>query len=290
MSGELDLIAQLRALATDPAARGLNDDAAVLTIGGQELVVTHDMMVEGMHWLKGQDMADVAWKLVAVNLSDLAAKGALPIGVILGQMMGSDSDRFLAGLKEALDAFDVPLLGGDTVGESGGPRALGLTALGKATFSPVPGRDGARPGDLLYITGPVGGAMMGFEALQTGSEADSLAFRRPQPLLAAGAALAPHVSAMMDVSDGVLLDAWRLATASGVTLAMASEDIPLAAPEDRRAEALRWGDDYQLLFTAPPSAELPVKATPIGTVEEGEPPLLLDGLAIWDTEGLGYRH
>lgn len=290
MTTEFDLIARLRALATDPAARGLNDDAAVLTIGGQELVVTHDMMVEGMHWLPGADMADVAWKLVAVNLSDLAAKGAQPIGVILGQMMGADDDRFLEGLAEALKAFDVPLLGGDTVGTNGGPRALGLTALGKASHSPVPGRDGAQPGDLLYITGPVGGAMMGFEALQTGSDSDSLAFRRPQPLLAAGAALAPHVSAMMDVSDGVLLDAWRLATASGVTLCIASEDIPLAAPEERRAEALRWGDDYQLLFTAPPSAELPVKATPIGTVEEGEPPLLLDGLAIWDAEGLGYRH
>lgn len=290
MTTEFDLLARLRAIATDPAARGLNDDAAVLSIGGQELVVTHDMMVEGMHWLPGQDMADVAWKLVAVNLSDLAAKGAQPIGVILGQMMGADDDRFLAGLAEALKAFDVPLLGGDTVGANGGPRALGLTALGKASHSPVPGRDGAQPGDLLYITGPVGGAMMGFEALQTGSDADSLAFRRPQPLLAAGAALAPHVSAMMDVSDGVLLDAWRLATTSGVTLAIASEDIPLAAPEARRAEALRWGDDYQLLFTAPPSAELPVRATPIGTVEEGEPPLLLDGLAVWDAEGLGYRH
>ena len=290
MSSEFDLIARLRALATDPAARGLNDDAAVLTIGGQELVVTHDMMVEGVHWLPDQDMADVAWKLVAVNLSDLAAKGAQPIGVILGQMLGRDEDRFLEGLAEALKAFDVPLLGGDTVRSKGGPTTLGITALGKATHSPVPGRDGATPGDILYITGPVGGAMMGFEALQTGSKTDSQPFRRPMPLLNEGQALAPHVTAMMDVSDGVLLDAWRLATASGVTLAIASEDIPLAAPEDRRAEALRWGDDYQLLFTAPPSVELPVTTTPIGTVEEGEPPLLLDGLAVFASDDLGYRH
>ncbi|MHA6334238.1 thiamine-phosphate kinase [Qipengyuania sp. CAU 1752] len=290
MSGEFDLIARLRALATDPAARGLDDDAAVIEIGGQELVVTHDMMVEGIHWLPGQDMADVAWKLVAVNLSDLAAKGAKPIGLILGQMLGHDDNRFLDGLSEALAAFDVPLLGGDTVGAGDGRVALGLTALGRATYSPVPGRNGAQPGDLLYLTGPVGAAMAGYEHLRDTGEGDSGAFCRPVPLLEHGAALAPLVTAMMDVSDGVLLDSWRLARASGVTLAIASEDVPLSVPEARRDDALRWGEDYQLLFTAPPSVALPVEAFPIGTVEEGEPPLLIDGLAVFDPNGLGYRH
>lgn len=290
MSSEFDLVARLRALATDPAARGLNDDAAVLEIGGQLLVVTHDMMVEGVHWLPGQDMADVAFKLVAVNLSDLAAKGARPIGVILGQTLTDETDRFIAGLKNALSTFSVPLLGGDTVSAGTGRAALGLTALGSSDSGIVPGRDGARPGDLLYVTGPVGAAMLGFEALREGSDADSIAFRRPHPRLAEGAALAPHVSAMMDISDGLLLDAWRLATTSGVTLAIDSDEVPLRAPEDRRQDALRWGEDYELLFTAPRHVELPVKATPIGTVEEGEPPLLVDGVAIFGPEGLGYRH
>ena len=263
----------------------------MLRVGGETLVLTHDIMAEGTHFPAVADLADVGWKLVAVNLSDLAAKGAQPIGVILGQMMGADDDRFLEGLAEALEAFAVPLLGGDTVGATTGPRALGLTALGKASHSPVPGRNGAQPGDLLYITGPVGGAMMGFEALQTGSDADSLAFRRPQPLLAAGAALAPHVTAMMDVSDSVLLDAWRLATASGVTLCIASEDIPLAAPEARRAEALRWGDDYQLLFTLPSGASPPVPATRIGNfAAEDFAALWVDSEPLSPDDGLGYTH
>ncbi|MES2303194.1 MAG: AIR synthase related protein, partial [Pseudomonadota bacterium] len=125
----------MRALATHPAARGLADDCAVLDFGGEALVLTHDMMVEGVHWLPGQDMADVAWKLLATNLSDLAAKGAAPVGVLLGFTLGDNDERFVEGLGEALEAFKVPLLGGDTVGANG-PRSLGLTALGRATHSP----------------------------------------------------------------------------------------------------------------------------------------------------------
>ena len=115
MTGEASFIAALRTLATHPAARGLADDCAVLDIGGESRVLTHDMMVEGVHWLPGQDPADIAWKLVAVNLSDLASKGAEPIGVLLGYSFGGDDLRFIDGLREALEAFSTPLLGGDTV-------------------------------------------------------------------------------------------------------------------------------------------------------------------------------
>ncbi|WP_372732596.1 AIR synthase related protein, partial [Novosphingobium sp.] len=115
MSKEFAFINALRGLATHPAARGLADDCAVLDFGGEALVITHDMMVEGIHWLPGQDMADVAWKLVATNLSDLAAKGAEPVGVLLGFTLGKQDDRFVSGLGDALNAFNVPLLGGDTV-------------------------------------------------------------------------------------------------------------------------------------------------------------------------------
>lgn len=290
MAGELDFIARLRAIASHPAARGLDDDCAVLPLGGETLILTHDAMAQGVHYLPSQDMADVAWKLVATNLSDLAAKGAEPLGVLLGYALGADDARFLDGLAQALDHYNTPLLGGDTIRVEG-PRSFGLTAIGRATHTPVPSRAGARPGDGVWITGPIGAAMMGLEALQANNPdpAASLAYRRPQALLAQGQALAPMVSAMMDVSDGLLLDAWRMGAASGVTIAIDSAAVPLAAPEARRDEALRWGDDYQLLFTAPTTP--PLRAIRIGTViARGEAPLMLDGVAMGDPARLGWQH
>ncbi len=281
-------------MATHPGARNFDDDCAVIEFGGETLVLTHDMMAEGVHYLAGQDPADVAWKLVATNMSDLAAKGAEPLGVLLGYMFGADDARFLAGLEEALAHYGAPLLGGDTISgpgsAAGGSQALGLTAIGRATHRPVPSRGGARPGDALFITGPVGAAMLGLEALRSGS-GDSLAYRRPRALLAQGQALAPLVTAMMDVSDGVLLDASRLARASGVTLAIDSGAVPVAVPEARRAEALRWGEDYQLLFTAPAGTALPVRAYRIGEVcTLSDAPLLLDGQPLGEDDRLGYEH
>ena len=297
MTSEPAFIAALRALATSPAARGLADDAAVLDLGGEALVMTHDMMAQGVHWLAGQDAADVAWKLVAVNLSDLAAKGAEPLGVLLGYTLGDDDARFIAGLQEALETFGVPLLGGDTVSASpAGGRAHGLTAIGRATHRPVPSRSGAQVGDQIWITGPVGAAMMGYEALCTDSAADSSAFQRPVPLLDAGRALAPLVTAMMDVSDGLLLDATRLAEASGVTLSLVGNAVPIAAAvsADRRDAAMRWGDDYQLLFTLPAKQTVPLQlidkgAACIGSVlPKGPEPLLLDNAPV--SGPVGYIH
>jgi len=287
---EPGFISALRSLALHPAARGLADDAAVLEFGGEALVMTHDMMVEGIHWMPGQDPADIAWKLVAVNLSDLAAKGAEPMGVLLGYTLGTGDARFIEGLREALDTFGVPLLGGDTV-SPGGPQVHGITALGRATYRPVPSRAGAGPGDTLWLTGPVGAAMMGFESVRDAGADDSTAFRRPLPLLAAGRALAPLVTAMMDVSDGLLLDASRLAQASGVTLSIDAMAVPLSTlvPPARRGEALRWGDDYQLLFTLPAGMKPPISANRIGLAGPGGPaPVLLDGTA--PTGTLGYIH
>lgn len=276
-------------MATHPGARQFNDDCAVIEIGGETLVLTHDMMAEGIHYLPDQDPADVAWKLVASNLSDLAAKGAEPVGVLLGYMFGKDDARFLAGLEDVLATYGVPLLGGDTVSGKG-PQALGLTAIGRATHVPVPSRSGARPGDAIYVTGPVGGAMMGFEALQSGA-GDSLAYRRPVPLLREGRLLAPHVTAMMDISDGLLLDASRMAEASDLTFEIDSTAVPIAAPEDRRNDAMRWGDDYQLLFTAPDGAFLPVDAVRIGTViARADVSIMLDGKPLTDDGNLGYEH
>ena len=152
-------------MATDPSARGLLDDTAVIALGTETLILTHDMMAEDVHWLPTADAADVAWKLVSANLSDLAAKGAQPLGVLLGFMLGDDKwdRRFAEGLQAALAHYGVPLLGGDTVSNRGDKRTLGMTAIGAASFTPVPARSGAQPGDVLYVTGTLGDALAGFE-------------------------------------------------------------------------------------------------------------------------------
>jgi len=289
MSSEESFIAGLRKLARAAGARGLADDAAVLDFGGETLVLTHDAMVEGIHFLRDQDPADIAWKLVATNISDLAAKGSEPVGVLLGYQLGPGGESFLRGLGEALEHFGAPLLGGDTVGAAG-PRSFGLTALGRATHRPVPSRSGARPGAGVWVTGPLGAALLGFEALRDGSGADSLAYRRPGGRLREGRQLAPHVTAMMDISDGLLLDARRMAGASGVTIDIATALVPIATPEERRNDAMRWGDDYELLFTLPASGQPPVPATRIGSVTvRREAPLLCDGHDAGQT-ALGFEH
>ena len=289
VKNEPAFIQSLRGLATHPAARGLADDCAVLELGSETLILTHDMLLEDTHYLAGADMADVAWKLVATNLSDLAAKGAEPLGVLLGHQLGRNDDAFVAGLAEVLAHYNVPLLGGDTVAGAG-PQAHGLTALGRATHTPVPSRSGAQIGDGLWITGPLGEAMLGFEALRDGTGADHSAYSRPMALLPQGQALAPMVTAMMDVSDGLLLDAFRMAEASHVSIAIHSMAVPVADPA-RRLDCLTWGDDYQLLFTLPARCELAISATRIGTVEvRGFAPLFLDGEPLVNAAGLGYSH
>lgn len=282
---ETEFVAALRKLPLHEGARGLEDDCAILAIGSETLVITHDMMAEDTHFRPHADMADVAWKLLASNLSDLAAKGAEPIGVLLGYSLGSDDARFLEGLAEGLRTYGVPLMGGDTVATTG-TSTYGLTAIGRATHVPVPSRKGAAPGDGIFVSGPVGRAMLGYEG-----DPDHLsAFNRPLPRLAEGIALARHVSAMMDISDGLLLDCWRMAWASGVTFVLESASVPVAS-RVRMQECMRWGDDYELLFTLPEGITPPFAATRIGTVRGREhAPLMLDEMPLPDPANLGYRH
>ena len=153
-------------------------------------------------------------------------------------------------------------------------------------FEPEASSVKARTGETVWVTGALGRAMLGYE----GRKEHLAAFNRPRPLLAEGRALAPHVTAMMDVSDGLLLDCWRMARASGVTIALDSHAVPVADPA-RREECLRWGDDYELLFTLPAEISPPVPATAIGgTAMRADAPLMLDGAAIASSDGLGYRH
>jgi thiamine-monophosphate kinase len=258
----------------------------VLEIGGETLILTHDMIAEGVHYRAGTDPADVAWKLVAVNLSDLAAKGAKPIGLLIGASLTEGSERFVAGLREVLAAYNVPLLGGDTIRPEG-KASFGCTAIGHAT-GPVPVRTGAKPGDALWVTGTIGAAMLGFR----GEAAHAQAYLRPRPLLAEGQALARHVHAMMDISDGLLLDAARMAEASGCTVDIETAAIPFphgVTDPRTRDEALRWGDDYALLFAAPPGFVPPVTGSRIGEFRAATAaPLTIDGET--PTGPLGYEH
>ena len=304
MTTESTFINILRGFATNPAARGLLDDVAVIEIGDASLIITHDMMAEGVHFRSNANPADVAWKLLASNLSDLAAKGAAPIGVLLGFMLGDDAwDRaFAAGLEQALAHYDVALLGGDTVANRGDKRALGLTAFGLATCRPVPSRSGAKVGDILYVTGTLGDALAGFELIDAGfDEVGPLAdaFNRPVARVADGQALAPVVTAMMDVSDGLLLDAERLATASQIGIEINLACVPLSPlyasyrtdSLESRMQAASWGDDYQLLFTISPEVALPVPATAIGRVLSGGGLTLKDGAnPVKLPPTLGYQH
>ncbi|MCK0128846.1 thiamine-phosphate kinase [Erythrobacter sp. F6033] len=282
---ESEFIAALRALPLHSGARGLNDDCAVIEIGGETLIFNHDIMAEGTHFRPEADLADVAWKLVAINLSDLASKGAEPVGVLLGHSLGGNDQRFIDGLRDVLTTCGVPLMGGDTIAATGS-STYSLTAIGRATSTPVPSRTGAQPGDSLFITGALGEAMLGFEGVD--QHLDS--FNRPKPRLSEGRALAPLVSAMMDVSDGLLLDAFRMAQASNVSIALETNAIPVADPE-RRDECMRWGDDYELLFTLPHDVKPPVPAARIGTVEQrGFAPIFVDSEPVMNSEGLGYQH
>ena len=300
---EADFLARLKTIATHPAARGLMDDAAVLG----DLVMTHDMIVEGVHYLAGDPPADVAWKLLAINLSDLAAKGAIPEGVLLGYPLGDPvwDAAFVDGLGVALAHFDVPLLGGDTVSTpSGAPRMIGLTAVGRS--SRAPDRRNAKAGDDLWLVGAIGeaGAGLSIARGQDGAAALLAAYRKPQPLLAEGRVLAPCAHAMADVSDGLLIDAGRIATASGVAVAIDLDRVPRSsalsvfAGDDRtaRLSAVTAGDDYALILAADPASAGAIEALGIGAVRIGHF-ASGNGLTLTDRDGpvalpasLGWEH
>lgn len=295
---ESDFLAALRGLPLHVGARGLLDDTAVLG----DLVLTKDMIVEGVHFLAEDPPGDIAWKLVAVNLSDLAAKGAKPEGVLIGYPLGADSwDRaFLTGLDEALQAFACPLLGGDTVAQPpGAPRTLSLTAVGRSDRTPE--RAGAKPGDWLWVTGTIGDAGAGLSIARGTPGPDELLarYRRPTPRLAEGAALAPVVHAMMDVSDGLLIDATRMAAASGLAVAIDLALVPRSPAlvaftgndYAARLAAATAGDDYELLFALPPGVAPPITATWIGTFQPGAGiELSFRGEAMPLPARLGFEH
>ncbi|HWI88719.1 MAG TPA: thiamine-phosphate kinase [Sphingomicrobium sp.] len=306
---EQEVIERLRRIATSPEARGLLDDVAVLG----RMVVTHDTIAEGVHFLSSDPAASVGWKLVAVNLSDLAAKGADPAAALLSLTMcgaGKWELAFLGGIEAACESYGLPLIGGDTIAlPVGAPRVLGLTAIGHAGKH-VPDRAGATAGDTLWLIGTIGDAAAGLALLRINRNASGPLvdiYRRPVPLLSAGHAIAPHAHAMMDVSDGLLLDAKRMAQASRCRIRIHLDALPLSAAfleargDDLNARlfAATGGDDYALLAALPPDVDPSTLSLPegttierIGSIEGGQPSVRLmnDGKPVPLPERLGFEH
>ena len=313
---ETEIIALLRGIASAPAARGLADDAAVWAPPlGRDLVLTHDTIVEGVHYLPADDPSDIAWKLVAVNISDLAAKGARPAGLLVSLALGNADDawisRFAEGLGRVCREMRADLWGGDTV-RTGGQTVLGATAIGHVPAGADLSRGAARAGDLLLVTGRIGDAGLGLAAQRGEAPADKYLQRRyrlPMPRLDFSKGMrAAGVRAAMDVSDGLLIDASRMAKASGLAAVVDLASLPISeAARSRLAPgnegylaAATSGDDYELLVAAPADAKSDLAAlaetcrldlTAIGRLEEGQ------GLSVTGAEGepvtparYGYEH
>jgi thiamine-monophosphate kinase len=261
---EFSLIARHFAPLAGAAGLGLLDDAAVLTPPpGRELVVTADAMVAGVHFPPDDPPRMIGQKLLRVNLSDIAAMGATPLGYLLTvSAPRSTPDDWFAAFARGLAAdqaeFDVQLLGGDTT-STPGPITLSVTLLGHVAPGQAWRRNGAQAGDDLWVTGTIGDGVLGLAALR-GEIADpdgSLVarYRLPQPRL--GLALHGVVHAAMDVSDGLIQDAGHMARASGVALQIETAAVPVSAAGRLAgphfvASGAAGGDDYELLLAVPP--------------------------------------
>jgi thiamine-monophosphate kinase len=321
--GEFALIAKLFAplAAKDEGAFDLKDDAATLRLSpGEELVVTVDALVEGVHFLLDDPADLIAKKALRVNLSDLAAKGATARNYLLALSLPDWIDdswlrRFAAGLEEDQKSYGVTLLGGDTT-STPGPLTLSITALGSIAAGTMLRRKGARPGDLVFVSGTIGDAGAGLEVLRgKGSQlgADErenliLRYRLPEPRLALGAGLIGIASAALDVSDGLVADIGHIAEESGVRIVIHAPLVPLS-PElvslwgrgpGALIRAATAGDDYEIAFTAPPVARAAVAdaaraagvaVSEIGRVEPGMGLALIDeGGQALAVERAGFTH
>jgi len=324
--GEIAFIAEyLAPLATHPAALGLKDDAALLTnLPANGLVVTADALVAGAHFFEDDDPGDAAYKALATNISDLAAKAAKPLGYMLTLALAEAptqewARRFAGGLSRAQNQFGIALLGGDTV-TARGAWWISITAFGEASSRGLVARGGAKPGDCLYVSGTVGDAALGlelrlgradFEQALSPESRDFLLKRYlyPEPRLALREALAHYASAAMDISDGLALDLSRMCNASQVSAQVEAASIPLSAAAGAAAAGsagtieiiLSGGDDYEILAAVPlphasafeaASKGAGVCVTKIGVVKQGPgAPVFLrrDGTAL-ALAAKGFEH
>lgn len=276
---------------------GIGDDGAVVSVDAGQQVHVLDTMVEGVHFPSKTAPADVAWRAVAVNLSDIAAMGATPQWMTLGLTLSDVGEAwvkdFATGLFDVADRYGVQLIGGDTT--RGSAVVVTVAMIGTLNGDPIL-RSGAQVGDTIYVTGTVGNAA---GALELGDEAPGFLrdhFLRPTPRIDVAASLVGNATAAIDISDGLAGDLAKLLEASGAGGELNIESLPLsdalqhAFPiEHCRELALTGGDDYELCFTGAAGLES-VGATPIGTVTaSGELVCMLDG-KVADVDLSGYRH
>jgi len=293
----IDRIRELTAQSRDDVRLGIGDDAAVLAVpAGQELAVAIDTMVEGTHFLPGTAAADLGWKALAVNLSDLAAMGATPAWALLALTMPKADapfvDGFAQGFAQLAKPHGLALVGGDT---TGGPLCISVAVHGFVPPGQALTRGGARVGDEVLVTGTLGDAVAGLHALREPPHDDAhrAALRqvlytrltRPEPRVAAGIALRGLASACVDVSDGLIADLGHICHASGVGAQLEAAQLPrshalreLHGEDDSLQLALAGGDSYELCFTVPPShlaqaqaalAAVGCPVTRIGRIVEG---------------------
>ncbi len=324
--GEIALIADyLAPLAAHPGAFGLKDDAALLTgLPKDGLVVTADGLVAGVHFFDGDDPAGVAYKALAVNVSDLAAKAARPLAYTMTLALAEApteewAQRFTAGLARAQSRFGITLIGGDTV-TARGAWWISITAFGEACPRGLVPRGGAKKGDVLYVSGTLGDAALGLQLrLNEAAYGSQLPpahrdflfgrYLHPEPRLALAPALASEASAAMDISDGLALDLSRMCLASQVSAEVWTPAIPLseaaraivARDGDAMKTILTGGDDYEILAAVPPertgafeaaSLAAGVPVARVGTVigEAGAPRFkAADGSEI-DLPAKGFEH
>jgi thiamine-monophosphate kinase len=322
-----DALIQRLAAGLPPAWRtqlGIGDDAAaILEPDGSLLLITTDMLMEGVHFrLTWGDLPALGWKALAQNLSDIAAMGGIPTQAVIAiavppDMPADDVARIYQGLGALAGEAGVDIVGGDTI-KSAGPLILAITVLGRAADGELLTRAGARPGEALFVTGALGRAAAGLRALESGLPIpDTLmpavsAQLRPQPRLAAARALAVdgRVTAMMDLSDGVATDLHRLCRASGVGAIVEVAAVPVdpvvvatgvwlalhGIAVDNFTLALAGGEDFELLLTAPADAEdalraaiAPLPLTRIGAITPGEAVLLREDDRLRPLE-YGFTH
>lgn len=302
-------------------AMGLSDDAAALRVGaGRELVVTADALVEGVHFLSNDPPDLIARKMLRVNLSDLAAKGATPTVYLMTLALGPAVDEswiasFANGLAKDQDEFGVSLAGGDTTATPG-PTTLSVTAMGEVAQGRTLRRGGARDGDGIWVSGTIGDGALGLaaargESLGLDVDAERLLadrYRLPRPRVTLGPRLVGVAHAAMDVSDGLVGDLRHICDASGLGAEIEAARVPLSAAArvvlmhapERLRDILTGGDDYEILFTAPVSQDGALTAlaketgtalTHIGTMVAGGGVTVRDaaGRALETGHG-GYRH
>lgn len=324
---EDELIARFFAPVAGLAGLNLTDDAALLGVGeGQELVLTSDMLIAGVHFFAGDPPAAIAKKALRVNLSDLAAKGAAPLGFLLSLALPQGWTepwlaQFAQGLGEDAQAFGCPLVGGDTV-KSPGALTLSITALGTVPQGTMVARGKVAAGDLLYVSGTIGDAALGLR-LRRADEADRAwiaaldpaaqnelraRYLLPQPRLDLAAALRRYAHAAMDISDGLAGDLAKMLRLTQMTAEIAVADIPLSQAARQAltleptlvAPILSGGDDYEILCAVPAAKaaafEAAAKAahrpvTQIGRARRGEgPPRFRDGRGPVTLASLSYQH